>query len=202
MNLRDKTLTTYNNSAKELAEYFRSSAPRSKYIDLAIKLANSPEQPKILEVGCGDGRDAKEIYGRTANFIGFDISEEMIKLAREYVPEAQFIVGDAVTYRYPKNLDIVFAFASLLHLNKKEVKIVFEKVLNSLRPGGIFYISLKHAPRYTQKLKNDRFGKRLFYFYNSKLIEKLAGKGYKTVFVNHEMRGDTKWLEIALQKVT
>src|SRR5690606_27661874 len=104
--LRQQTVDTYNNSAKELAKYFRGIEPRADDISLAIKLAGNPKNPKILEIGCGDGRDAKEIVKHTQNYAGFDISEELIKLARAHVKEGNFEIADAVSYHYANDLDV------------------------------------------------------------------------------------------------
>jgi len=199
--IRQRTIDTYNNSAKELAEYFRGIGSRIKDIDLAIELAGSPIGPQILEIGCGDGRDAKEMVKRTKHYVGFDISEELIKLAREHVPEGRFEVADAVTYDYPQGLDVVFAFASLLHLNKEEIATVLEKAHTSLKPGGVFFISLKLANEYTEKIKEDRFGTRQFYFYNPDIIKELAGDMYEVAKIDGGFItvGNTEWFEIALR---
>lgn len=110
---RKLTVETYDKSAKELAEYFRGIGPRTNDIQLAIELAGNPPAPRILEIGCGDGRDAREIVGLTPNYTGFDISKELIKIARQHVPQGNFEVADAISYPYPANdLDVVFA---LLH---------------------------------------------------------------------------------------
>lgn len=185
-----------------MAEYFQGIGSRVEDIDLALKLAGDPDNPKVLEIGCGDGRDAKEIVKRTKNYVGFDISEEFIRIAKDSIPTASFEVGDAVTYHYPKNLDVVFAFASLLHLSKEEVKDVLKKVHHSLKPGGIFYISLKLRPEYTEEVKEDQFGKRMFFFYNPKIIAELAGSNYQVVSNNSGFitGKDTQWFEIALKK--
>jgi SAM-dependent methyltransferase len=200
--LRQQTVDTYNKSAKELAEYFRGIGSRDDDIDLAIKLAGNPKDPKVLEIGCGDGRDAKTIVTRTSNYVGFDISDELIKLARKHVPEGKFEVADAVNYEYPDGLDVVYAFASLLHLNKDEVKDVLKKVHEALRPGGIFFISLKLADEYTEKVKEDQFGTRLFYFYNPEAIKQLAGDKYEVINVDGGFVtvGNTQWFEIVLKK--
>lgn len=196
---RQKNLATYNNSARELAEYFRGIGPRTKYIDFAFRAAGSPENARVLEIGCGDGRDAKDILKRTGNYLGFDISAELIKLAKEHVPEARFKVADAVTFEYPGGLDIVFAFASLLHLDKDEAKTVLRKVHDGLKPGGVFYISLKYRPEYQKEVKKDRFGERLFYFYNPELIAELAGPDYEVMKTWRETVGNTEWFELALR---
>jgi len=201
---KKKTLDTYNNSAKELAEYFKGIGSRKKDIDIAFRLASNQVNPDVLEIGCGDGRDAKEIVSKTEHYLGFDISMELINLAKEHVPDAHFIVADAILFDYgSERYDIVFAFASLLHLDKNEIKTVFEKVHNSLKQNGLFYISLKLSDKYEEVIKKDRFGERKFYYYNPKIIKEIAGNSYKIEkqgggFV---AVGNTKWFEIVLRKV-
>lgn len=199
-NLRQQTIDTYNKSARELAEYFRGIGPRVEHIDAAFELAGSPQSARFVEIGCGDGRDAREIVKRGGWYLGFDISEELIKIAKTYVPEGQFEVADAATFEFPKNLDVVFAFASLLHLNRDEVKDVLARAYGALKPGGVFFISLKYRPQYMQEVKEDQYGTRLFYFYNADIIAELAGDGYEVAKTWREIHGHTEWFEIALKK--
>lgn len=197
---RQKNIDTYNKSAKELAKYFRGIGPRIKYINFAFQAAGNPEKARVMEIGCGDGRDAKEIVKRADWYLGFDISVKLIKLAREHVSEAEFVVADAAKFDYPQDLDIIFAFASLLHLDKEETRTVLRKAHDALKPGGIFYISLKYRPEYQKEIKKDRFGERLFYFYNPELISELAGNGYEMVKTWNETIGHTEWFELALRR--
>lgn len=196
---RQKTIDTYDKSAKELAEYFQGVGARNVDIEKALELIGNPTNPKVLEIGCGDGRDAKEILKHTSNYLGFDASSSFIELARTVAPSAQFEVADAISYSYPKDLDLVFAFASLLHLDKDEVKTVLHKVSGALRQGGIFYISLKYMPEYTEQIKKDQFGERLFYFYTPEIIKELAGEAYETVLEDRQTIGKTEWFTIALR---
>lgn len=199
--LRQATIDTYNQSADALAEYFRGIGPREKYIDVAFELAGNPIEPNVLEIGCGDGRDAKAIVARTPNYTGFDVSKELIKLARQHVPGARFEVADAAEYEFRGELDIAFAFASLLHLSKQELGTVFGGLAKVLRPGGIFYISSKYRPEYAEEVKEDRFGTRQFYYYNPELMTDLAGPEYEVAKTWREAHGNTDWFELALRKV-
>jgi len=200
--LRQQTVDTYNNSAKELAEYFKGIGPRIEDIELAFEVAGNPPNAKVVEIGCGDGRDGKEILKRTDNYLGFDISESFINIAKKSSPKAKFIVADAKDFKFEDNLDIVFAFASLLHLNKEEVAQVCDKVAEALKTGGVFYISVKSAPQYKQEIKEDDFGKRLFYFYDDELMLKLAGDKFEVKKLWHKTVGSTDWLELVLEKKT
>ena len=198
---RQETVDTYNKHAKEFAVYFQGIGSRVKDIEKTFELAGNPKNAKVVEIGCANGRDAKEITKRTKNYIGFDIAEEFIKLARTNLPGVSFEVGDAVIYNYPQNLDIVFAFASLLHLDKEEIKQVLQKVHASLKLGGIFFISLKRAPEYREYVKETKQGRRMFYYYNAAIITELAGKDYEVVYKQESQLDETDWLELALKKL-
>jgi SAM-dependent methyltransferase len=199
--LRQQTLDTYNKSAKNLAEYFQGIGPRIEDIERGLKLAGAENgKARAVEIGCGDGRDAAEIIKRTSFFEGVDYSSELITLAKNNVPNARFIVQDMLEYEFPKNLDVVFAFASLLHLEKKEVAKVCGKVANSLKPGGTFYLSLKYREKYESDLKSDKYGERLFFYYNPNEIKNLAGLNYKSVYEDVHVHGQTQWFNIALKK--
>ncbi|MEJ0073282.1 MAG: class I SAM-dependent methyltransferase [Candidatus Saccharibacteria bacterium] len=199
--LRQITIDTYNHSADKLADYFAGFGSRVTDIDRAFELAGNPVQPTVLEIGCGDGRDAKEIVRRTPHYLGMDLSEELIKIARRNVPEGQFEVADMADYEYPPDIDIAFAFASLLHLNKSEVRTVLSGLVQALRPNGIFYISSKYRPEYAEEVQDDQFGRRLFYYYNADLIQELAGPAYGLAGSWESVHGHTTWFEMALRKL-
>lgn len=199
--LRQTTVETYDRQAPELAEYFRGIGPRERHIDYVLDLLGNPDNPRVVEIGCGDGRDAQAIVERTPNYLGFDISTGMIDIARQHVPNGNFVVADAADFEFPDDLDAIFAFASLLHLSKEEVKSIFTRAHQALKEGGVFYVSVKHAPSYHARIVRDQFGERLFYFYNENDLEELAGDGYQVVSSFIETKSSTDWIEIALRKI-
>lgn len=203
MNWHDKTIEVYDKSAAELAEYFSTIGSRTDDIKLALDLLDAPsKQARAVEIGCGDGRDAQEIVGRVAWYEGFDPSKKLLDIAiNRNIKEAHFRVDDALSYAYPDNLDIVYSFASLLHVNKSDLKIVFEKVAKSLKAGGIFYISLKERPEYTEEIKSDKHGDRMFYYYNPEIIQQIAGDKFKCLYTDRQKIGKTDWFTIALKKI-
>lgn len=201
MDWNAQTIKTYNKSAKALAEYFRGIGARTKDIDLAFKLSNSDNRARVVEIGCGDGRDALEISRRTDYYEGFDPSIKLLELAKVKVPSGSFVHADALTYKYPKSVDIIFAFASLLHVNKKDLSKVIKKVHSSLKKDGIFYVSLKEKAKYAEEVKKDEYGERMFYFYNPAIIKDIAGGLFNAVYEGRQKIGNTNWFTIALKKV-
>ena len=201
MNWDQKTIHTYDKSAKALADYFKGIGARVYDIELGLKLANKETGARVVEIGCGDGRDTSEIIKRVSWYEGFDPSEGLLQLARRKLPGEKFVNATAQTYDYPPAVDVVFAFASLLHVNKKDLRVVFDKVYDSLVFGGIFFISLKERPRYVEEVKSDAFGERMFYYYSVDDITRIASSKFKLVYEDHQKIGETDWFTVALKKV-
>lgn len=198
MNKKEQTVNTYNESAQALANKFDGQGARITDIETTLALVKK-DNPKVLEIGCGNGRDAQEICKRTNNYLGIDISEKLVELARQKVPSATFEVVDIESFEFPKELDAIFAFASLIHVQKNELRDVLSKAFSALNSGGVFLLSMKYAETYKESTKEDEFGVRTYYLYSQDDIKELS-TGF-TIIKNelHDLRGQM-WLEVLLQK--
>ncbi len=200
MNKKEINTQTYNTGAEGLSKKFNQIGLRSEDIDRAFSLFKN-KNLKVIEVGCGNGRDAKYILKHIKDYTGIDISKEMIKLSKRYLPKADFIIGDIEKVKIPSGLDIVFAFASFLHLDKKSFEKILSKIYNKINKDGVIYISLKYNKTYKEKIKEDEFGKRFFYYYSIKDIQELSNKtGYKIIYKNRQNIRNNNWLTIILKK--
>ncbi len=202
MDWHKQNVKVYDESAQELASYFSGIGPRFEDIERGLELAGKKDGARVIELGCGDGRDAAEIIKRVNWYEGIDPSRGLLDIAKRNVPSASFKLTDALAYKYPENLDVIFAFASLLHINQSDLRNVFYKANLALRVGGIFYISLKYRSSYAEETKEDKYGERMFYYYNSDIIEHIAGESFETIYKDRQSQGSTDWFTIALQKVS
>ncbi len=200
MDWNAKTISTYDSSASKLADYFKGIGARIDDIKLGIQLCGSKDSIHVVEIGCGDGRDAAEIVSRVSTYVGVDPSEGLLEIARKRLPDATFVKADALSYVYPENTDVIYAFASLLHINKSDMKLALEKASKCLRSGGIYYISLKERDEYTEEVKNDQYGERMFYYYSAAIIRDLSAPWFDVVHKEHQQIGHTAWFTIALKK--
>lgn len=198
MDNKTQTINTYNESAQSLADKFDSLGVRVGDIDETLAIIQK-DNPMVLEIGCGNGRDAQEILKHTDNYLGLDVSGELIKLAKQKVPNGQFIVADIEEYTLPTEIDIVFAFASLIHVPKESLQSIFKAILASLNPGGAFRLSVKYAEEYTESTKTDKFGTRTYYLYSDADVNEMA-QGF--TIVKSEVSGlrGQMWLEVLMQK--
>lgn len=110
-------------------------------------LERLPPGSQVLDVGCGTGMPtARQLTDAGHEVTGIDISEEMLRLARRDVPEAEFRCLDIVDLD-PSLGDFaaVVAFFSLLMLPRAEIPAVLTKIHDLIRPDGYFLLSMVEA---------------------------------------------------------
>lgn len=196
---KQQTIDTYNESAEALAErYDAIVGTRLDDIEETLALMRT-KNPKVFEIGYGSGKDAEEILKHTSLYIGIDISEGMQRVALERIPKAKFILADAETFTFPKKADIIFAFASLIHTERKALSRVFDAMYESLVPGGLVRMSLKFHPKYKEVTKSDRFGKRTYYLYSKEDLMAFPAQ-FDLLKCELSRAEGQDWLEILLQK--
>ncbi|HMK53403.1 MAG TPA: class I SAM-dependent methyltransferase [Methanobacteriaceae archaeon] len=107
-----------------------------------LKLCQVDESDHVLVVGSGNGVSAIKIHQFTGcKVTGIDISEEMIKRAREKQSEIEFLVGDAENLNFPdKTFDVVISESVTGFTNKVLSIPEYYRVLKS---GG--YLGLNEV---------------------------------------------------------
>jgi SAM-dependent methyltransferase len=96
----------------------------------------------ILDAGCGSGRDSLYFLNEGFCVNAFDISNEMVKASTKLTGIEVQQLG-FLDIKYNSNFNAIWACASLLHLNRKELPSAFEKLHHSLKSRGIMYCSFK-----------------------------------------------------------
>jgi SAM-dependent methyltransferase len=103
-----------------------------------------PRDAVILDFGCGQGRLTGELIGLGyINVLGLDSSTEMIRIARQRVPDAGFAENDGEQLPCgDASLDAVLLFAVLTCIPADEAqKNLLREFKRVLRPGGLLLIS-------------------------------------------------------------
>ncbi|MCQ2914655.1 MAG: class I SAM-dependent methyltransferase [Alphaproteobacteria bacterium] len=157
---------------------------------------------KILDLGCGAGRDSKAFLSKGFDVIAVDASKEMCEVASKFT-NLNVINETFQSYTHNDNdLDGIWACASLLHLSKNELPSIFEKYSKMLKINGIFYASFKYGDfngitheRYYTYLTETSFNEII------KDIHSLKVLSLKTTFDVRSDRHNEKWLNIFMEKV-
>lgn len=103
-----------------------------------------PEGARVLDVCCGSGDLSRVLTDHGYRVRGIDGSAEMLRYARQLVPEAEFRLEDARDFSYgPEFQAALSTFDSLNHvLSLGELECVFANVRGALAPGGLFAFDL------------------------------------------------------------
>ncbi len=85
--------------------------------------------------------------------VALGMSKELAKRASEYIGQ-EVIIKDMRELDFQKEFIGVWACASILHIPIEDIEVVFEKVFESLKNGGIFYSSFKYGEK--DYIKDER----------------------------------------------
>lgn len=168
-------------------------------LDKFIK--NIKPKGEILDLGAGVGTESRWLADRGFQVTMFDMSHEMLEIAKAKVPEAKVVQGDMTEMEFePGVFDGVLARASLLHLTKAEAKKVITKVLEILKNGGVFLSTLKLGEG-EEVVEDEKYGqkaKRFFAFYTQEEGEQLFREaGFKSVSsVLHQTPSGQMWVQV------
>jgi SAM-dependent methyltransferase len=102
---------------------------------------------RVLDAGCGTGLPTARQFADAGHKVtGVDISEEMLRLARREVPDAEFHHHDITDLDPTIGLfAAIVAFFSLLMLPRTEIPNVLTKIHDLLEPNGYFLLGMVEA---------------------------------------------------------
>ncbi len=104
-----------------------------------LELLGNVRGKKMLDFGCGTGIYAKLLTKKGAKIKGFDISDEMLRIARRENPKLDLRHGSGYKIPFNEKFDIVYAALVIDYF--KDWDKVFKQVSKVLKKGGIFVFS-------------------------------------------------------------
>ncbi len=163
------TKTTIDFYDKHVEEYIKNTKDLQNKEFTKDFISLLPKSAKVLDLGCGWGRDSKTFTKYGLQTYGVDLSKQMIRYAKKYAPKANFKVMNILSLKFKNNyFDGAWASASLLHLKKKDIPKALKQIKRILKPNGILYINVKEG-KGEGLTKDQRYkGAKKFYSYFTK----------------------------------
>ncbi len=194
----DPTIKYYDENAITFFENTKDADMKRVY-ELFLKYL--PLGAKILDLGCGSGRDTKYFLQKGYDVVAVDGSIEMVKLSTEFTgKQTLHLTFDEINFN--EEFDGVWACASLLHVPRNKIDSIFKKIYLALKKSGVFYSSYKYGNK--EEIRNGRF----FNNYDKKSFnELLKNHPYfsilemKITFDVRKGRENEKWLNVVLRKI-
>jgi SAM-dependent methyltransferase len=137
----NKSIDYYNQHAEEYASRTLFMELSDLYLPFREYV---PRGGRILDAGCGAGRDTRYFIEHGYIVISFDGSAELVRKCQEY-PHAYCVrlLFSEVTFK--EEFDGIWACASVLHIPEPEAKDAMRRLTTALKPGGAMLVSLKHG---------------------------------------------------------
>ncbi|MDO4556609.1 MAG: class I SAM-dependent methyltransferase [Lachnospiraceae bacterium] len=195
--MQTQTITYYNQNATSFTQDTISvdfSETQNHF------MSNLPAGARILDFGCGAGRDTKCFLQHGFHVDAIDGSEKLCTFASEYtgIHVQKMLFQDLDV----KNVyDAIWACASILHLPKSELGPVLKKIQLALKENGILYTSFKYG-----EFEGERNGR---YFTDftiesfEKFMEDFSGIEIEEYWITKDVRpnrGEERWLNLILRK--
>jgi SAM-dependent methyltransferase len=189
--------------------YYEQNAARyagdTAHIDMAPLyepfLALVPAGGRILDAGCGPGRDGLAFMARGYEVLAIDGASAMVRAAAAAGVPARRLRFQEMAFE--SEFDGAWACASLLHVPRAEIVDVLGRLARAVRDGGCVYLSFKQGAG-----ERWRSG-RLFNDYTKEEVRRLiagaAGLGLVSLWETADRRphrSDEVWVNALAQRVT
>jgi 2-polyprenyl-3-methyl-5-hydroxy-6-metoxy-1,4-benzoquinol methylase len=192
------TISYYDRAA---VQFFRDTVELDMSALYDPFLAHIPTGGRILDAGCGSGRDSRYFLRHGYKIEAFDASAEMCRLASsligQTVPHKSFEEVDSLSA-----FDGVWACASLLHVGRDRIDAVLQRLSLALKPSGVMFVSFKL--RDSEWVQDGRF----FNGYDENSLRELIKKHPSfvlcSIWTSDDVRPDRKhekWLNALIRRV-
>lgn len=188
----------YEINAKRYAEQTFSADMSEQYKRFFPLLR---EQARILDVGSGSGRDACYFQKKGYQVTALEPSKNLCREIRK-VFSGEIVCSDIQNYRPDQRFDGIWACASFLHLQEREVLSFFEKINLYLNDNGIVYLSGKNGIA-TGEAADGRY----FLEFTEQLVEEILSVNrhinLKELWYTEDVSGRKgfQWMNIILKRM-
>ena len=129
---------TYDAIAVKYEEEAKDDWKNKDIIDKFLRYLNN--NSSILDIACGTGELLKYYDNKGFKTTGIDISESMIKITKNKVPNAKIINKSLYNIdEIDEKFDGISATFIFVHIPKEKINEVISKINNRLIKNGIFF---------------------------------------------------------------
>ena len=155
---------------------------------------------KILDFGCGAGRDAKCFADKGFCVDAVDGSKRLCEIAKKNtgLPVRRMLFSELDSL---DAYDGIWACASILHVPKEQLSDIFRRMVDALHAKGIIYTSFKYG--LGEKERGERFFSDFTEEAMCSFLEQFPELRIEKMWVTTDVRpgrGEEKWLNMILRK--
>lgn len=193
-----EALQFYNKHAKIYAEH---TSEKLMQFQLNHFISLLPKKAKVLDLGCGAGRDSQYFKEDGFEVVGIDISDNMLKEAKVRAPDVTFKKMDMKKLEFPDDyFDGVWIMATLHTVEKKDAMQSLKEAARVLKKDGVLYVAVKEGTGEIVK-QNPKYGNvpKFYAYYQQPEMEDLIKQAGFTITkstVELDSASSQTWVEI------
>ena len=145
-------------------------------------LALLREGDNVLDLACGPGNVAQYLRRhKSLSITGYDLSETMLKLAQENVPDGIFQKQSILDFTVDRRFDAVVNAFGLPFLDEEQRLLSFACCAQALREGGLFFLSFMEGSHSGFEKTSFSPDQEIYFHYHRKaeVLEELDSLGFK-----------------------
>lgn len=109
-----------------------------------LDILKNKKAKRVLDVACGQGAFCRQLVKEGFSATGVDAGENLIRLARQRNPQAEYLVAPADKMDKLKPLSFDAAVCILAIQNIDPIEPVFQEMKRILKPNGSFILVMNH----------------------------------------------------------
>lgn len=182
--------------SENAADFFQ----RTRDLDLSVLYAQFqpylPEGGRILDAGCGSGRDSRYFLNQGYVVHAIDAAPVLAEQAGDFIGQAVEVV-EFDSFQAAVALDGIWACASLLHTPEAQLPKTVSHLASFLKPGGVFYMSFKYGDG--ERVRGSRMFTDMDEAGLERLVAGLPGLRLEKFWITEDRRvdrGGERWMNI------
>ncbi|EKD66991.1 MAG: methyltransferase type 11 [uncultured bacterium] len=156
-----QTIDVYNTIADSFAKQALNYCPKAQleYFCSLVKKGG-----RVLDIGCGSGRDCASFVQKGFETVGVDLSEKLLGIAKATVPVATFLKQDIRKLSFSENyFDGLWSCASLLHIAHADIPQTLRSWFTVCKHNGALLIYVKKGIGEEEREEPSVIGVKRFY---------------------------------------
>jgi len=211
-NYIDYNKEAYNQSARiyNKKEILKGTNPLfyEPWFKMIFKYFDLSKKNKCLELGAGTGQVAEYLYNHNFNITCVEYSEAMCEYLKTRIPYSNIIGANVLNVNFKqKEYDLVVAMAFIHCFKEEDLRIILNKVYNTLKDDGYFAICTtvhnESNEGYFEKEDYDNILRYRKKWEEEKLIKVLKQCGFAVIdkFYHSELNKLKRWVSFILKKI-
>jgi len=175
------TVATFNKYATDYQDRFRAYPPYLATYEEFARLIPL-DDARVLDIGCGPGHFSAFLRSQRPGLriTGIDLAPAMIELAKQTVPDGEFLLMDCRDLSgLEKRFDVMLLGFCLPYLSREDTRQLLREAAARLTSGGLLYLSMIEGDYRESGFQSNAAGDRVFRYFHDRdfLVAELGNVG-------------------------